>query len=230
MSEISNEEPPSAEESGPVEAVRLFIALPLPEGLLQRVTRLSQNLQTGFGFTPCHPKWVSPETIHLTLRFLGATSTERINALIAATGEIARRHGPILIEAAGLGVFPHWRNPSVLWAGVRGRVKAMRALARDFEAMACEHGYEPSRTRFSPHLTLARFRSRKGIEAAHKVVRSHESFQSGEFECAEVVLFRSELQASGAHHHRVASYTLGDPGPGSIKTPPRPVDLPGRRN
>lgn len=222
MSENPTQEPPGSGESASAEPVRLFIALPLPEGLLRRVARLSQNLQTGFGFTPCHPKWVSPETIHLTLRFLGATSPDRIDALAAAIGEIARRHGPIPIEAAGLGVFPHWRNPSVLWAGVRGRVKAMRALAFDCEAMACEQGCEPSRTKFSPHLTLARFRSRKGIEAAHKVVRAHEKFKSGEFECVEVVLFRSELDASGARHHRVAAYTLGAQDPGSLKSPTPP--------
>jgi 2'-5' RNA ligase len=178
---------------------RLFIALALPDEIKRSLARLSENLQKGIRFTPCRLSWVSAETMHLTLRFLGAIDRSRIEGLSAELRAIAARHGPIRMRARQLEVIPHWRRPRVLWVGVHGG-GALEALHGEIEAMAARGGIERSDAPFHPHLTLARFKSSRAIAAARGVVEAHRGFRTEDFEIGAVTLFRSELRPEGARH------------------------------
>ena len=191
-----NSSPPPAGDK----PFRLFIAIPLPDDIRQKMAELSRNLQKGIQFTPSHPTWSNIDGVHLTLAFLGNKAPRVVEPIGRMMDEVCADYAPLLIEIKRLGVFPHWRNPRVLWAGTRDRTRQIQALRKILEQRLTWFGYEPEAREFHPHLTLARFKSPKGATAAEGVVISHQDYKISPFEAPELVLFRSVLHPAGAQY------------------------------
>jgi 2'-5' RNA ligase len=206
---------PSSRDPGPPEfgiepdrTHRLFLAIPLPGGIIDALADIQSRLRKGFQFTACRPSWPAPRSMHLTVRFLGDTPGGSVPALIGALEEALRGHPPISLTARGLGVFPDWRRPKVLWVGIEDPGGGLARIHQTVEKVVQTRGYDADRPEFHPHLTLARFRSLKGVQAAKNVVLSHRQFKSKPFPVEELTLFRSELRPEGAAHQAVRRFAL----------------------
>lgn len=137
---------------------RLFIALPVDEAVRSAAARLIAGLEkTGADY-----KWVEPRNLHLTLRFFGETPLERIPELEALLKSAARRP-PFELVFSGLGAFPSWDEPRVVWLGVS---QGDRELAELAAALGAGEEGRP----FAAHLTLGRRRGRSGIEKLKEAV------------------------------------------------------------
>lgn len=191
-------------QADPAGLMRLFIAIPLPDEIIRRLDALTVALKKGFQFTPCRPSWVAAESIHLTLRFLGASDGSKIEPLGAALEKAAAAYAPFQLHAQELGVFPDWRRPRVLWVGLAEATGKLKSFQQEIELLAVALGFEPSSAPFHPHLTLARFRSQKGVNAARGIVQSHQDFRSPAFTASEAVLYRSELRNERAKHFPIS--------------------------
>lgn len=189
-------------------SARLFIALKLPGRIVAQLTRLSEDLKTGFGFTSCRPVWTDPETMHLTLRFLGPTERRDIEGIKEGLARIAKAHDPPNLRVMGLDVFPDWRRPRVLWIGVKDKTESLARLQADIERLCIRRGFEPEGRAYRPHLTLAKFKGMKGVGSAKKIVGGHRTFRSDRFTPAEAILFESKLSREGASHIALARYRL----------------------
>lgn len=189
--------------------MRAFIAIPLPESVLNGLRKWQQTLRSAAGSSPDGhgdvkwAKWVRPEGIHLTLKFLGeidAAKTERVMAALAAPDQ------PFTLEVKGLGCFPNCKRPRVLWAGVSAPPKLLD-LAAGVEAAMRRLGFPSEDRPFSPHLTLARIsgsRSQPWIEPA---VREASGWSAGRFEVSEYCLFESLLSPGApARYRRAATF------------------------
>lgn len=211
---MSEAAPPEADTEGAPSAaagkpLRLFVAIPLPDLVRAEVDRLATRLRKGFAFTSCRPTWVRPENLHVTLAFLGSTPPERLPELKAKfAAAIVPGGEPIRLELRELGVFPDWKRPNVLWTRVSETGDRLGPLRESVAAAACELGYESETRPFRPHLTLARFKSPKGVDAARDKVESHRSFRGTPFEATEAVLFASETDPSGPCYTRLESFPL----------------------
>ena len=100
---------------------------------------------------------VRPENWHITLRFLGETSTLQADAIRAHLDQHLLVE-PFRLRLAGLGGFPRERKASVLWMGLAGDLELLNALAEECEAAAVRAGFEPEGRPFHPHVTLSRIR------------------------------------------------------------------------
>lgn len=180
--------------------LRLFMAIALPDAIRSQVATLAGNLQKGAQFTSCRPSWAHPETMHLTLVFLGARPASQVEPIAAAMENAASLYAPLTLEIKGLGVFPNWGRPRVLWAGMRDRSRQIDQLHGALERAMRPFAYEPEGRPYHPHLTLARFKTLRGVSAMESVVQSHSSFKFGPFDARELILFRSELDPAGARH------------------------------
>ena len=136
--------------------MRAFVAIfPPPElqtavaGVLETVQHLDDKV-----------RWVRPENIHLTLKFLGNVQEETLGNLRAALKETCAEHEPFDIGLARLGAFPSARRARILWAGVDAGSDRLRALVTDLESALTPLGFEREKRAFTPHLTLGRVRSR----------------------------------------------------------------------
>jgi 2'-5' RNA ligase len=182
--------------------VRLFLALELPASLRDRLAALQSRLRpTSAGW-----RWVRPEGIHLTLRFLGEVEAQQDSACRSAWRDAVRPLPPFRFSVEGIGRFPPAGRPRVLWVGVReeGSAGVLQALVGRLERAARECGFPPERRRFSPHLTLARA-ARGGRPEWHGGAKE----SLGErVEVDRVLLFLSELRPSGARYTALDSFDL----------------------
>ncbi|HSM57803.1 MAG TPA: RNA 2',3'-cyclic phosphodiesterase [Candidatus Sulfomarinibacteraceae bacterium] len=175
-----------------MESIRAFIAIDLSEEaravLANAGETLARRVPSGV------VKWVSPQKMHLTLRFLGDTPLEKLDELFAALDRTVSAHPPFSLHLDELGCFPNRRRPRVVWVGVQGDTAQAEALRDDIEEMAAAMGWEPEQRPFRPHLTLGRVKEKgaaldlpwgQGVAPAKIAVDA-------------VHLFESQLRPSGA--------------------------------
>lgn len=200
---------------------RLFVAVELPAEVKAGLAKLTAHLKTAFGFTPCRLAWTNPDSVHLTLRFFGDVAAEEIPRMRLRLREIASEARPMTARTAGLGVFPHWGRPTVIWAGVEERSGGLDRLRIPSDELAVSLGRPPDPREFHPHLTLARVKSGAGKERMRGILESHGRYKPMEFAVESITLFRSEPRPEGALHEALARFPLGapeDPAPAGRQT------------
>jgi len=187
--------------------VRLFVAIELPAEVREALDRLQHELQRR-GLEKL--RWVRPEGIHLTLKFLGETPAERVPAISEALAEAVGSVAAHELRLGGLGTFGGSR-PRVLWLDLGGDVEAVRALQERVEAAMAGLGFEREGRAWSAHLTLARVRPETAREAASVIAAAFRGVDapSGVIAVREVALMRSALAHGGAVYERIAAFPLG---------------------
>lgn len=188
---------------------RLFVAIELPDDTLRAIERVQTTLQRRAPERAL--RWVRPEGIHLTLKFLGDVPRSQIPAMEAALAEAAAGHDPLSLSIEELGGFPNPQRPRVLWLGVTGDTAPLARLQADVEKHLAPLGYPRENRPFSPHLTLARVRreaSREDVDAVGALTRAGWEGVVSQWEAGAVSLMRSQLKPSGAVYTRVADLAL----------------------
>jgi 2'-5' RNA ligase len=175
---------------------RLFVAIRPPQDILDLLIDAMDD-------SP-HFRWQDEEQLHLTLRFIG--EVERPVADDLADALSAVRAGPFDIRLSGVGRFEQ-RNSGALWAGVEPKAP-LATLAGKIERACIGVGLEPERRAFHPHITLARWKGRRGHELASFLDRKG-GLTSAPFTVDRFILFESRLSRHGAHYEEIAEYPLG---------------------
>ncbi len=188
--------------------IRAFIAVEVGDemtrALAQAQAALKPSLHSG-AF-----RWVAPENIHITLKFLGDVLPRQVDAIQSALARVVPQHAVFRLTATDLGVFPNLNRPSVLWVGLQGEMTQLHTLRDDVERVVAPLGFPTESRPFSPHLTLARLKdpSRAEVEALRDVVRRDPVGMLGEISVAEVSLMQSELSPRGPRYTRLAQFEL----------------------
>ena len=196
---------------------RLFLAVTLGE----EVQRLVAHEIASLAAEGWPVRWVRPETSHLTLHFLGETERERAELVRLALPEVVAAHAPFDLRTAGLGVFPNFRRPRVLWLGLHGPVHRLQTLQRDIGGVLDGLGFAVGDEPYQPHITLGRVRNDDGERVRLRdlpdaVKRRFVDQGTGAAVAPSpapvpvraVVLMRSHLEKGGARHEPLASYPL----------------------
>lgn len=191
-------------------ALRLFVAIPVPDEVRRSVAEVIDRLDRGFRFTAWKVNWTSADSVHLTLRFLGRTEESAAERIQEGLGGIARVSSPFRLGVGGLGVFPDWKAPKVLWMGIRDGSGRLAALQDAVSRLAESAGIAAEDRAFHPHLTLGRIKYIRNISAGKNLVAGHGKFGAAEFVAEEMNLYSSELKAEGAEHRILQAYRLGE--------------------
>lgn len=188
---------------------RLFIAIVLPDAIVSHLRAVQESLrQQAPGRTV---RWVAPEGIHLTLKFLGDVPVTQAGAVEGALVEAARPHTGFTLSVAGLGCFPNPSRPRVLWAGVEGERRALAVLRDDVERQVAPLGYPTEDRPFSPHLTLGRIRpeaNRTDTATVGALLGRVTVDAAPAWRVEHVSLMRSELTPRGAIYSELARVPL----------------------
>lgn len=187
-----------------MENIRSFVAIEIPEALKGSLGELLGELKT----LPADVKWVRPEGIHATLKFLGTAAPETLERLSAALAKAAQERAGFELHMRGIGCFPSLRNPRVVWAGLVDEEGAAAELRRRIETAAREFGFPSEDRPFHPHLTLGRVRSPKGRVPLVRAIERHSGLELGSFRVERVILFRSDLRPEGAVYRRLKEFPL----------------------
>lgn len=190
-----------------MEPVRSFIAIELPDGLKLRLAQLETELKRD---EPPGVKWVSPNSIHLTLKFLGNIAAGSIEAVTGAMEESVRGIAPFRLRAEGLGVFPNLKWAQVAWVGIDGEVDRLSRLQKQLESNLARLGFTPESRAFTPHLTLARLKNYASPDERQSFGRliAGCEFAAGDIAVEAVSLMKSQLTRSGAIYSRLSSARL----------------------
>lgn len=140
--------------------MRIFLAINPPPEVRRAVWDAAAPLRDSVS----NIGWVVEPKIHLTLRFLGAVEESAVPMLVTSMAEVARTRAAPVIQVRGIGSFPSFRNPRVVWMGVEPEPR-LELLHHDVELACARLGYELEGKPFRPHLTLGRVR-RRGTPAS----------------------------------------------------------------
>lgn len=149
---------------------------------------------------------VSPDNLHVTLKFLGDTPIESRTAIQSRIAESVTGQPPFVLRVVGLGAFPHVDRPSVVWAGLND-AKPLVSLALSLEEALEPLGFARESRTFHPHLTLARVKGRPQRDL-FDLLRQHAHTDFGTVEISSVEFIRSDRERDGAHYSTLAEYKL----------------------
>lgn len=176
--------------------VRVFFAVELPEKVKSFLKSVAQELRQCGGDV----KWTNPAGIHLTLKFIGEITVDRLNQIEQAARKICREQAVSVHKVSQIGVFPDFRRPRVIWAGCSDESSNLSNLATGLEDALEPLGFAKEKRAFKPHLTLGRVRSNKGLANLVEGIRDRTDVAGPSFTADHVILFRSVLKPSGAEY------------------------------
>lgn len=164
-------------------------------------------IQTGLDRGFHGVSWVKPESIHLTLKFLGETDDGKVQAVAIELEKAARGIGPFNLELEGVGAFPNGRAPRVIWAGIKENPELAR-LQQNVEKSLTAIGFEPEDRPFTPHLTLCRIKSAEDGRALGKLLSEARPEAKAAFAVSSFAFIKSVLKPSGAEYTPIREYSL----------------------
>ncbi|MBI3933659.1 MAG: RNA 2',3'-cyclic phosphodiesterase [Acidobacteria bacterium] len=185
--------------------MRTFVAIEIPGEIRDRIQKLMETLRRA----PANVRWSRPESLHITLKFLGEIPAEKV-------GQVKKRlqalpaAAPVTIRLAGAGFFPNDRTPRVIWLGIEAGPELHR-LAASVEQNLLSLGIPKEDRNFSPHLTLGRIRAADGVATLRTILQQQEPLEMGTFTAAEFFLYESQLAPGGSIYRKVARFPLGAP-------------------
>ncbi len=181
--------------------MRLFVALDIPDETRSTIRELISRLSP----VARGAKWVRPEGIHITLKFIGWFDDDRVAELQECLARISHRPA-IPIAFRNFGFFPNERRPRVFFVGIEAG-KELAALAAEIETQLAALKTPKEEREFTPHLTLARFKTNEGVPQMQKMLASMPR-DFGSMNAMEFHLYQSVLKSSGAIYSKLASYSF----------------------
>jgi len=191
-----------------MEQIRSFIAINLPDELKMELNQLQAKLQAS---KQLPVKWVDPESIHLTLKFLGNIKISQLSDITTAIAKAARGIPPFRLNVSETGVFPNPRRAQIAWVGLSGDTDKLGKLQRNIDFNLARLGFAPESRPFSPHLTLARLRNHASPEErqAFGQLITNTGFEAKSTVNVKTInLMKSQLTKKGAIYSIIATIKL----------------------
>jgi 2'-5' RNA ligase len=209
----------------PTRRIRIFVAIEIDAVIRERVQRFVESLR---GFAPA-ARWVHPESLHVTLKFIGEQPPEMVEQVKRELAQI--RATGLQLEFRGYGVFPSPQAARAFWIGIEAGPELAQLAATVDEATA-RLGLPKETHAFRPHLTLARGAGGSGSPRWRKQDRDNQNFHTlqeklaaqpspdfGSMRAEQFVLYRSDLSRDRAHYTPLARFAL-QPASASASEPP----------
>jgi len=172
--------------------LRLFIAVAAPEPVRGVAEAVVGRLR-GSGDV----RWVKPENLHLTLKFLGSTPAEKLPQLRQILAETANNYSQFVLQSKGVGAFPNVRKPQTLWLGVEAGGDRLAALADGVDQATHTLGFPRETRPFRGHLTLGRVKSTRGLADLCRRLREEQAGEPASWPVDGFTLVRSDLRPEG---------------------------------
>lgn len=183
-----------------VEAIRLFVAISIPPEVLKVLIDIQNRLKK----LDLDVKWVKPENIHLTLKFLGNTS--EAPQIKQALAKAVSNETAFVVSLGGAKVFPDVKKPRVLEVGLQTPCDPLAQLHKKVEENLALLGFQPESRSFVPHWTLARIKSGKNRKLLAPTLNS--IGHVGSFKVEFVQLYQSRLTREGATYTVLEEFAL----------------------
>ncbi|MBD3382463.1 MAG: RNA 2',3'-cyclic phosphodiesterase [candidate division Zixibacteria bacterium] len=172
--------------------MRCFIAVKISAEQKDRIASIIDD----FRREDVRVKWVKPENLHVTLKFLGEVDEHNLPDMFSALEKSLTSCKEFDFSLKGLGCFPNRRRPRVIWVGIDEGAPELKKLAGDIDRTMQEFGFKPEKRGFSAHLTIGRVKDPRGIEVLTNRFDDIK-FVSDSCTIDEIVFYQSILKPEG---------------------------------
>lgn len=187
------------------EKLRLFLAIPLQEIFLDEIQQTLRSLKSKLPDI----RWIKPEQVHLTLHFFGDTPASEVERIDEVLRSMLSNFSPLRVCLDGVGGFPDFRRPRVIWLGVHDETGGLQPLQKAVSAEMKKLGFEIEDRPFTPHVTLARVREKLPSELLETTFKKTVLPLPTAVKVADrFVLYRSRLLPQGAIHDILKTYSF----------------------
>jgi len=187
--------------------MRCFIAIDLDEQIRKSLGSLQNELRSKVDINKGDAKWVNPENMHLTLKFLGEISDKQLVDVCNVTRDLASRHKSFELDIESVGYFGG-RSARVLWVGAGHDCDNLLQLQKDLEQQLASAGWPKETRTFSGHLTLCRVRNSKAGVRLAQMTEEYRDFKVGSISADSVSVYQSELTPKGPVYTVLGNYRL----------------------
>lgn len=190
------------------DTVRTFVAVETNEVVRRQARELIEALRAA----GADVKWVEPQNMHLTIKFLDEVPLREIPRVSEAVQQAVADAAPFEMEIRGAGAFPHPGRPQTLWLGAGSGAERLVALHAEMEKRLAKLGFRKESRPFAPHLTIGRVRQRgPAVVELGRLLKQHAEFEAGRFRVAEFVVFSSELGPKGPTYAALSRARFREP-------------------
>ena len=185
--------------------IRSFLAFELPPEIREQIRTVSTELQK----TRMPVRWVKVDNIHLTIIFLGSVNEDAIDDIKEKVHIVVNKFSIFKTRLSGVGVFPNWRRPRVIWIGLNGEIEKLSRFRDDLQKELKALGLKEEKRPFSPHLTIGRFKGRLNQDDELKwILDRYYDISSDLHHLNELILFKSDLKPDGPVYTKMAVWPL----------------------
>jgi RNA 2',3'-cyclic 3'-phosphodiesterase len=171
--------------------MRAFMAVEVDTELVDKISEIQKNLAEA----NAQVKFVEPENLHFTFKFLGDISPEKAESIINMAEEKTKDYSPFDIKIKGTGVFPNMGYIRVIWLGVE-EPGAFSKMQEDFDQDFVKMGFKKERS-YIPHLTIGRVKGVQNKELLVSIVKELQNIEVGTMNVDRLVFKESELTPVG---------------------------------
>jgi 2'-5' RNA ligase len=181
-----------------LDKIRTFVEIRLAEKTQKKILDMIVSMNSRFAAEEWKVRWVHPDNVHLTLRFLGDIDSPMVDLIrdhLMPLGQMT----PFRMTVKGIGAFPSFGSPRIIWVGIEDSEKKLEVLAEKMEGALEKMGFKPETRKFRPHITIGRV-ARRGSKPLVDLVGDLGEEFFGEDEVREFVFMKSELTPQRAVH------------------------------
>jgi len=185
--------------------MRCFIAIDIDDSIRRQIDTLQKDLRSQIGLQKPHVKWVEPELIHLTLKFLGEVKDDEIVQVCQIVSDTAAEHKGFSMDVKNLGFFGS--TPRVLWVGIE-RNQALLELQQDLDQRLYWAGWSAENRQFSGHLTICRIKNTKTGKTIRASIENYSDLNLGSLFVDSLCVYKSDLTRAGPLYTLIAASSL----------------------
>lgn len=186
--------------------MRCFISVELPEEIRRRLNGTVKKLKEA----EAEVKWVGPDNLHLTLKFLGWVEDRDLEKLVSICEKEASKFAGFELGFEGLGTFPEGKTPRVIWAGAQKGQAEMKEIAEALEKALSQAGFRSEEREFKSHATLGRVKGKKGVDRLKLKIKELGDPEFGECRIEHIHIMKSTLTPKGPIYETYKKIKLKD--------------------
>ena len=175
--------------------MRIFLAIDIDNNLRAAITALQADLRSQLNPASGRIKWVDPNLMHMTLKFIGEVEQDNVARISEIVASVANQHKSFTFEIPTLGCFG--KPVKVIWLGTETENQQLLQLYQDIEIALDSAGWPKEKRSFSPHLTLARLKDVPGDRSLKGIIKNYEPIDSATVKVDSVVVYESRLTPTG---------------------------------
>ena len=187
--------------------MRVFIAIDIDEQIRKALGRLQNKMRSKADIRKGDVKWVSPDVMHLTLKFLGEIKDVQSVDVCNITKEVASRHKNFELEIETVGYFGG-KSARVLWVSTGQNCENLLQLQGDLEQELASAGWPRETRKFAGHLTLCRVRNSKAGVKLARMTEEYKDLKLGTVFVDSVCVYQSQLTPKGPIYTVLGNYKL----------------------